>query len=178
VSDAKIRSKRRESCDLQVGRHFWPRTSLRTLRARPAIAGAIVEALGDRWRAELDPVLAAGLRRRRPWLRILLAPLAVRRRDVERIRDLPYGDAGRENLLDLYRPRSRGTNGSWLVFFPGGGYRSGRKNREARVLLYRLASQGWTCVSANYRRGAATPFPAQLVDAKRVIAWVRQHGAE
>jgi acetyl esterase/lipase len=52
----------------------------------------------------------------------------------------------------------------------------GKKNREALPLLYRLASQGWMCISANYRLSPAATFPAQLIDAKKVIAWVRAHG--
>ena len=59
--------------------------------------------------------------------------------------------AGRWNLLDVYRHRSHPSDGPVLVYLHGGGFRSGRKSREARPLLYRLASQGWVCVSANYR---------------------------
>ena len=43
-------------------------------------------------------------------------------------------------------------------------------------MLARLASRGWVCISANYRLRPAG-FPAPLVDVKRVIAWVRDHGA-
>ena len=66
----------------------------------------------------------------------------MRRREVERIADLSYGDAGRENWLDLYRHRSHPTGAPTLVYLHGGGYTGGRKNKEARPLIYRLASQG------------------------------------
>jgi acetyl esterase/lipase len=65
-----------------------------------------------------------------------------------------------------------------LLYFHGGHFRWGRKSRESRPLLYRLAREGWTCVSANYHR-SATPgegFPRHLVDVKRVIAWAREDG--
>jgi acetyl esterase/lipase len=65
-----------------------------------------------------------------------------------------------------------------LVYLHGGAFRSGRKSREARPLLYRLASQGWVCVSANYRLSPAARFPDHHVDSKKVIAWVREHGHE
>ncbi|TDD74334.1 alpha/beta hydrolase [Actinomadura darangshiensis] len=42
----------------------------------------------------------------------------------------------------------------------------------------RLASQGWVCVSANYRLRPEAGFPEHLIDAKKVIAWVREHGHE
>jgi acetyl esterase/lipase len=115
---------------------------------------------------------------RRPWARILLAPFSARRRDVVRIANVAYGDAGRRNLLDLYHRRDRPTGGPVLVFFHGGGFHTGRKSWEARALLYQLAAQGWVCVSANYRLAPANPFPDAHIDAKRVIAWVRSHAAD
>jgi acetyl esterase/lipase len=45
-------------------------------------------------------------------------------------------------------------------------------------LIYRLASRGWVCVSANYRLSPAATFPDHLVDVKKVIAWVRAHAEE
>ncbi|TGJ94547.1 alpha/beta hydrolase, partial [Actinotalea fermentans ATCC 43279 = JCM 9966 = DSM 3133] len=146
-------------------------------------------ALVDGLRAGPGTVTNRGL----PWARILLAPFAVRRRDVERLADLAYGDSddgraggagrgrrgsrGREHRLDVYRPRSRPADGPTLVYFHGGGYVSGRKELEARAMLSRLASRGWVCVSANYGLRPTTNFPGHLVDAKRVLAWVRAHGA-
>ncbi|MFE4464466.1 alpha/beta hydrolase [Oerskovia sp. NPDC056781] len=158
----------------------------RGLRAAPALDHALVDGL----RAGPGTVTNRGL----PWARILLAPFAVRRRDVERLADLPYGDdsgvggvggvgggnrdsRGREHRLDVYRPRLRPADGPTLVYFHGGGYVSGRKELEARAMLSRLASRGWVCVSANYGLRPTTNFPGHLVDAKRVLAWVREHGA-
>jgi acetyl esterase/lipase len=107
-----------------------------------------------------------------------LAPWPLRPRDVERLADVAYGEHGAANLLDVYRHRSRPSPAPTLVFFHGGGFRRGRKSRESRSLLFRLAGQGWTCISANYRlaRTPAAGFPAHLVDAKRVVAWAREEG--
>jgi acetyl esterase/lipase len=147
-------------------------------QARRVVDAALDAALGPRWRDSIDPVLAGRLRRRPPFGRILLAPFSVRRRNVERIADIPYGDAGRQNLLDVYRRRTRPSGCPTFVYLHGGGFFSGRKNKEARALLYRLASQGWLCISANYRLSPAARFPDHLVDVKRVIAWVRTAGRE
>ncbi len=149
--------------------------SWRAVQAGPAAVRALSDGLGTGWRGELPWQMTARLAQRRPWLRLLFAPLAVRRHDVVRRAGLAYGPAGRQNLLDVYRPRSGMATGPCLVYFHGGGYRSGRKDREARALIYRLASQGWVCVSANYRLARTAPYPAPLVDAKRVIAWMREH---
>jgi acetyl esterase/lipase len=103
----------------------------------------MAEALGADWRTAIDPDLAARLRRRLPLARILLLPLSRRRRrDVERVVDIPYGAAGRRNLLDLYRHRARPSSGPVLLHLHGGGYTQGRKNTQSLPLLYRLASQG------------------------------------
>jgi acetyl esterase/lipase len=150
----------------------------RELRARPALEQAMAEALGADWRTAIDPDLAARLRRRLPLARILLLPLSRRRRDVERVAVIPYGDAGRRNLLDLYRHRAHPSGGPVLIHLHGGGYTQGRKNTQSLPLLYRRASQGWVCVSANYRLRPATQHPDHLIDLKKVIAWVRAHGHE
>jgi acetyl esterase/lipase len=86
--------------------------------------------------------------------------------------------AGRRNLLDPYRHRARPSGGPVLIHLHGGGYYRGRKNSQSLPLLYRLASQGWICVSANYRLRPAAQHPDHLIDLKKVIAWVRAHGPE
>ncbi len=121
-------------------------------------------------------------RRRLPLLRILLAPFTVTRHDVQRIADVPYSEHGPSNTLDVYRHRDRAPVGPVLVYLHGGGFRSGKKNREARPLIYRLAHQGWLCVSANYRLAPAATFHDQIADIKDVIAWARtcarEHGID
>jgi acetyl esterase/lipase len=150
----------------------------RALQSGPAVEHALNEGLGSDWRAELDPGMAARLRRRLPWARILFGPFIFRRRDVERVANIRYGDAGKRNLLDLYRHRSRPSSGPTLIHLHGGAFVGGRKSRQARPLIYRLASQGWVCISANYRLRPTAKFPDHLIDVKKVIAWVREHGNE
>ena len=151
----------------------------RSLRTGPVVERALVEGLGPRWRSELDPVLAGGLRRHLPWARILFLPWMFGRRDVERLANVAYGEGGPNNLLDVYRHRSHPSGAPTLIYLHGGGFRRGRKNREARPLLYHFASQGWTCISANYLLAPpADAFPHNLIDVKKVIAWVGAHGDE
>jgi acetyl esterase/lipase len=150
----------------------------RALQTRPVIDRALSEGLGAGWRSAIDPELAARLRRRLPFARILFAPFFHRGGDVERIANISYGNAGKWNLLDVYRHRSHPSRGPTLVYFHGGAFRSGRKSREALPLIYRLASQGWVCINANYRLSPSARFPDHLIDVKKVIAWVREHGHE
>src|SRR4051794_3694748 len=72
---------------------------------------ALHDGLGAGWRAAIDTRIARRPSTHLPWVRIVFAPFAVGRRDVERVANLRYGDAGRQNLLDLYRRRARPTDG-------------------------------------------------------------------
>ena len=148
----------------------------RGLLAGPVVARALSRELG------LDglngPVRLVGRRCRRVPARAVLWPLPLRARDVQRVANVSYGPAGRRNRLDLYRHRSRPAGAPVLIHFHGGHFRMGGKSREARALFYRLARQGWVCISADYRVRRAGRFPASQVDAKRAIDWVRQHAGE
>lgn len=145
----------------------------RSLSAPGVVRAALAEAFGD---ATGEAVRAT------PWASILLRPLWVHRRDVARTRDLAYGDAGRRNRLDVYRSRSlsrgAGEPAPVVVYLHGGGYVSGSKNREGRLMLYRLAARGWVGVSATYRLRPRATFADHLADVERVLAWVREHIAE
>jgi acetyl esterase/lipase len=150
----------------------------RSLAARPAVEAALADGLGTGWREAIDPALAGQLRRRLPWVRILIAPLPFLHRGVERTRNLSYGDAGRRNRLDVYHHPARPTGAPVLIHLHGGGFHMGRKSVFSRALLVELARHGWVCISASYRLRPRAVFPDYLVDAKKVIAWARRHGAE
>jgi len=138
----------------------------RGLLAGPTVARALVRDLGR------------GGTNRRPPPRTVFWPIPRRPADVQRIANISYGGAGRGNRLDLYRHCSSPDAAPVLIHFHGGHFRMGNKSREGRALLYRFASQGWVCISANYRLRRAGRFPASLIDAKRVIAWARQHAID
>jgi acetyl esterase/lipase len=114
---------------------------------------------------------------RRPWPRILLAPLPTSLRGTVRIRDLPYGE-GPRRTLDVYHRRDRPAGVPVALHFHGGGFRSGSKSREARPLLGHLAARGMVCASANYRLRPHVADDDQLADALAAIEWVRSHAEE
>lgn len=160
------------------------------------MAGAGLVVIVARQR-QAGPTLRAALEERMLWARpgtpamgkpppssrgravgLLLLPRRSRRRDVERIADIAYGDAGRANALDLYRSRSAQTGRPVLIHLHGGALRRGGKNREGLPLIYGLANRGWLCISANYRLSPKATFPDHLIDVKRVVAWVRTHASD
>ena len=114
---------------------------------------------------------------RRPWRRILIAPLPAFRRDVVRVRNLPYGEGPRRNL-DVYNRRDRPVGVPVVLHFHGGGFRSGNKRREARPLIGHLVSHGMVCASANYRLRPQIGSDEQIADCMAAIKWVRSHAHE
>ena len=151
----------------------------RSFRAAPAIEQALDAAIGPQWRQASGIQSMVRTRHRGAILR-LLAPLPLLHLGVTRLSNISYGDAGRRNRLDLYRRRGVGGSGPVLIHLHGGGswFVPGRRSFYARRLLFRLARQGWVCISATYRLQPVATFPDELVDVKKVIAWVRARAGE
>jgi len=114
---------------------------------------------------------------RRPWRRILMAPLPAFRRDVVRVRNLSYGEGPRRNL-DVYHRSDRPVGVPVVVHFHGGGFHSGNKRREARPLIGHLVARGMVCASADYRLRPHVGYDEQLADAQAAIEWVRSHARD
>jgi acetyl esterase/lipase len=110
-----------------------------------------------------------------PW-RKLINPFAREDPAVRVDRDVRYSDAGKRGLLDIYRPVDREVmSAPVLVQIHGGGWTLGSKDQQGIPLMRRMAARGWVCVAINYRLAPRDPFPAQIVDVKRAIAWVKEH---
>ncbi|MGI5950546.1 MAG: alpha/beta hydrolase [Brooklawnia sp.] len=120
---------------------------------------------------------AVGVQLPRPQLWRTIFPWPIQPRSVLRIANLAYGPGERQRL-DVLRSRDARAPGPALIYWHGGGYSTGSKNFEARALRYRFAQLGWVVVSANYGLRPAAGYPGHLVDAKRVIAWVRGNAAD
>lgn len=113
-----------------------------------------------------------------PSLRDLALPFQMSRSGVERIRNLSYGDAGKRNLLDVWRPTKRDGLCPTLLQVHGGGWCIGNKDQQALPLLNLMPQLGWACVAINYRLSPKDAFPAHIIDVKKAIAWIREHGPE
>lgn len=110
-------------------------------------------------------------------LRRFFRPMSFSHPDVERTVDIPYGDLPRQKL-DVYRRRDRPTGAPTLVQVHGGAWVIGDKREQGRPLMNHLAARGWVCFAPNYRLSPRATWPEHLVDVKRAIAWVREHGEE
>jgi acetyl esterase/lipase len=146
----------------------------------PLVAAPVLVRRSLRAAPALEEAIGRPIPRRPPWARVLFAPLPLFHPGVKRIANLSYGDAGRRNRLDVYRSRHAVGCGPVLIHLHGGGFSflPGRRSFYARRLLFRLAREGWVCISATYRLQPAATFPDELIDVKKVIAWARARAIE
>lgn len=154
------------------------RCYLRSRDAEVVVEQALRSGLGPDYHDKIAPEVEVQLAPAVDW-RQLVAPFPMRHPEVERIRNITFARTAGINLkLDVYRPRTGQTACPTLLQIHGGGWVIGDKNQQAIPLMLQLASRGWVCVSANYRLSPHATFPDHLVDCKRALQWIREHGAE
>jgi acetyl esterase/lipase len=109
-------------------------------------------------------------------IRELARPFTMMKPGVEVIRNLNYRDGGSRARLDIYRPAGVDlTDAPVLIQIHGGGWTIGDKSQQGLLLMNRMAARGWVCVAINYRLAPKNPFPAQIIDVKKAIAWTRDN---
>jgi acetyl esterase/lipase len=90
-------------------------------------------------------------------------------------------------LLDLYLPAEAPASAGFpaVVHFHGGGWRTGERSSLGPTVdglglspIEQLVNAGFVVASADYRLSTAATFPAQLLDAKAAVRWLRAHAAE
>lgn len=138
----------------------------------------LVESLGEDYldRLTADPASADLKDAAKVAVREIVRPFSLMRADVERFRDVNYTEGGSRARLDIYRPKGVDLkNAPVLVQVHGGAWTIGDKSQQGLLLMNRMAARGWVCVAMNYRLAPRHPFPAQIVDVKKSIAWTREH---
>jgi acetyl esterase/lipase len=86
--------------------------------------------------------------------------------------DLSYGPDQRQRL-DIYTP-AESSSAPVVIFFYGGSWSSGNKNRYLYVASA-LTERGFVTVIPDYRLYPHIKFPAFVEDGAAVVAWVQQH---
>lgn len=132
--------------------------------------------------------MAAGIRRRRvslglAWSSLLAACSPLGMLDAvtpagayDGRTDIPYGKLERQRL-DVYLPQGVSSPRAILVFFYGGGWRSGSR-QGYRFVAEALTRQGFAVVIPDYRLHPEVSFPTFLEDGAAAIAWVQAHRGE
>jgi acetyl esterase/lipase len=147
-------------------------------KAQATVEDALSRGLGHNYRRQIPPA-AQAMTRQEVTFRDWRNPLAMRRPDVEVLRNIPYGPGGVRQQLDVYRPRFIPEGGCpVLLQIHGGAWMMGDKGSQALPLMYALASRGWIVVAANYRLSPSVGFPTHLHDCKSALCWIRENGRE
>lgn len=101
------------------------------------------------------------------------ASLAAGRNPVSKHADLVYSSMhGRELLADLYLPEGAKTALPVIVWLHGGGWRLGDKRLGPNLSRF-FAERGFAMVSIDYRLSGEALFPAQVIDVKAAVRWIR-----
>ncbi len=97
-------------------------------------------------------------------------------------RDVPFATipgTDRRLLCDLWLPPSDvNTSGLSLIYLHGSAWYIGDKDMGTRVLFRHLAAQGHVVMDVAYRMSPETDMAGMVGDAKRAIAWMKEHAAE
>lgn len=150
-------------------------------RAEHIAEDALVEALGIDYVEQLDEApTPADLAT--PWGR-LANPFAFgrarRKAGVEVKRDVPFAPYGKRGMLDVYTSSNTPESGApVLLHVHGGAWTIGKKEQQGLALMEHLAAKGWVCVTVNYRLAPRDRWPAQIVDVKQAIAWIKDNVAD
>jgi len=84
---------------------------------------------------------------------------------------------GNRGLLDYYEPVELDSTAPTVVFFYGGGWRSGERQKYEFVASA-LTKAGFRVVIPDYRMYPEVQFPAFMHDAARAVAWTLNHVAD
>ena len=105
-------------------------------------------------------------------------PIASRA-GTKRISRIAYAPDGERTTLDIVAPVERpATPMPVLIHIHGGAWVLGKRNQQAKPLLYHLARNGWLCIDINYRLAPKNRFPAMLTDVLRAIVWAKANVAK
>ncbi len=145
----------------------------KSIGTRKVVEDALTLGLGAGHQAQL-PGSPVGASLGATWQQFAV-PFVTRDSAVEVTRDIQYADDPKTRL-DVYRSRSTtAAKAPVLLHIHGGMWMSGNKSYEGLPLMFHMAARGWVCVNVNYRFAPKNPFPAQIIDVKRAIAWIRQN---
>ncbi|MFP6626724.1 MAG: alpha/beta hydrolase [Deltaproteobacteria bacterium] len=139
---------------------------------------ALTVGLGQQYRQAVVPEFARKFEAEIRWNEIA-RPFKFRLPEVEKVADICFSrERGINIKLDVYHHRSKPSGAPVLLQIHGGGWIFGSKNEQAMPLMNLMASHGWVCVSVDYRLSPHATFPEHLIDVKKAMAWIREHGGE
>jgi acetyl esterase/lipase len=110
------------------------------------------------------------------WWRVTRA-IPFKSRAVRVTRNIDYwGDGHKRHRLDVYQSKlAPPGQAPVMVYIHGGAWMIGEKREQGKPMMYELVARGWVCVAINYGLSPKATWPDHIVDAKRAVAWVKEH---
>lgn len=105
-----------------------------------------------------------------------LASQMLAKKNISVQNNIPYGSLSRQTL-DLYKLKTGSTQKPILIFYYGGGWKSGEKSIY-HVIGAELASKGFDVIIPDYRLFPEVRFPKFVNDAALAYNWVWQNLAK
>ena len=102
--------------------------------------------------------------------------LSLHPRSLHLSANIAYGPHRRQRL-DLWRTTTTPKSAPVMLYLHGGAWTFGDKREQGRPMLHEFVARGWIVVSANYRLAPRDPWPAQIEDVTRALAWVKKNVA-
>lgn len=97
------------------------------------------------------------------------------------LKNIKYGNAGEENMLDAYFPKDMQPHARVIVYIHGGGWTRGDKSEFPKQMIEELVGKrGYIVASINYRlvKDGVNRFPAQIEDVKKALAFISKNAAK
>lgn len=146
-----------------------------------ALVGALFRARGAVERAlsaHERPLVVARAREDRygSWFRSATF-VSLHPRGLHVTKNVPYGPHARHRL-DVWRSSATPEDAPVIFYLHGGAWTFGDKREQGRPMLHEFAARGWIVVTANYRLAPRDPWPAQIEDVTRALAWVKKNVAD
>jgi acetyl esterase/lipase len=98
-------------------------------------------------------------------------------RHMQLVRNVAYGPEPRHRL-DVWRTSTTPTGAPVIFYIHGGAWTFGDKREQGRPMLHEFMARGWVVVTCNYRLAPRHPWPAQIEDVVRTLAWVKRNVAD
>lgn len=93
--------------------------------------------------------------------------------DPRAFRNIEYSHVdGRSLLMDIYTPQDTKRRAPVILWIHGGGWQSGDKQDTLPVAMG-FIGRGYAVVTLNYRLSSEGIFPAQIIDCKSAVRWLR-----
>lgn len=91
--------------------------------------------------------------------------------------DIPYANSSQAQKLDIYLPESITKPVPVIIAIHGGAFKFGDKRDGQLTPMLAGLKRGYAVISVNYRLSGESLFPANIMDVKAAIRWVRANAA-